>query len=112
MGKPPFQFKPSKPPSRQGQEVQLVGNADVVASYSDVFVVAHEAETGMASLYFYQRELPDRQVSLEKTEIGVAPNKARCVSRVVMSPQGIERLLTALAQNRGFTLTPIKEEKK
>lgn len=63
MAKTPFQFKPTK--STQGnQRVELVGTPDVVATFSDVFVVLNEAGTGMGSIYFYQRQLSDRDVIL------------------------------------------------
>jgi len=113
MAKPPFQFKPSKPSSKgSGQEVALAGTGDVLASYSDVFVVTNEAATGMASIYFYQRQFGDREVVLGKTEEGLKAPRAKCISRIIMSSKGVGVLLEALAQNRGFTLTPIKEEKK
>jgi hypothetical protein len=113
MAKPPFQFKPAKSSLPKGGEqgVQLTGTDEAVASYSDIFVVANEAETHMASIYFYQRQLADREVFLGRTEKGLQP-KAKCLARIIMSAPGIQALLEALAQNRGFTLTPINEEKK
>lgn len=114
MAKPPFQFKPSKPSSKGSgdQAVALTGTGDVLASYSDVFVVTSESETGMASIYFYQRQFGDREVVLGKTEQGLKAPRAKCISRIIMSSPGIVVLLEALAKNRGFTLTPIKEGKE
>lgn len=96
-------------------EVQLVGTGEVPATYSDVFVVVNEAETGMGSLYFYQRLLADRGVALGHTETSataIYSPKAKCVSRIVMSQVGIDKLLGALAENRGFTITPKVQESK
>jgi hypothetical protein len=114
MGKPPpFQFKPQKAATKGADAgVQLLGSGDVPATYSDVFVVTAEVETGMASIFFYQRLLADRTVVLGKTEERTQTTKAKCVHRIVMSSQGITALLQSLATNRGFTLTPIKKEKE
>jgi hypothetical protein len=110
MAKPPFNYKPTAkiPPGTVASEeqVELVGSQDVLAAYADVFVVGNEEGTGMASLYFYQRVLPDRKVALERTETGFRATKARCVSRIVMAPQAVDRFLVALAGNRGFVLSP------
>lgn len=96
-------------------EVQLVGSSEVVAMYADVFVVVNEGETGLGSLYFYQRQLSDRNVELgeiETTTGAFLAAKAKCIGRVLLSQQGVGKLLEALADNRGFTLTPKVKEKK
>ena len=112
MAKPPFKFKPTTKPPPKEEGVNLSGTDDVFASYADVFVVVNEAETAMASIYFYQRQYADREVFLGKTEKGLQPPKARCITRIVMSAPGVGALLEALAKNRGFTLSPINEEKE
>ncbi len=112
MAKPPFQFKQSKPSPKSDQKVALVGTSDVLASYADIFVVTNEGETGMSSIYFYQRQFSDREVVLGETEAKFRPPNAQCISRIIMSTPAIGALLEAMAKNRGFTLTPIKEEKK
>jgi len=115
MGKPPYKYKPNKTQPRRS-EVQLGGSDEVVATYSDVFVVVNEGDSGLGSIYFYQRRLADRNVVLGKTETsGTLNSTAKCIGRVLLSQQGIEKLLEALAENRGFTLTrksPSGEEKK
>jgi hypothetical protein len=113
MAKPPFKFKPNKP--TEGAKVELVGTADVNALYSDMFVVVNEGETGLGSIYFYQRSLSDRQVALgtiETQTLAMVAPKAKCLGRVLLSQQGIEKLLQALAENRGFTLTRKVETEK
>lgn len=114
MAKPPFKYKQKLAPIRP--EVELIGTGDVVAMYSDVFVVVNEADTGLGSLYFYQRQLSDRNVALgtlETSNVSVVAAQAKCVGRVLLSQAGIEKLLQALAENRGFTLArkPEKEQK-
>lgn len=111
MAKPPFRYKPTKQAQKSGEEqVQLEGTADIDATYSDVFVVTNEAGTGMANLFFYQRLLGDREVILGTTDARVRAPKAKCVSRIVLSDMAIQKLLEALARNRGFTLTPSKDD--
>src|SRR6266550_1104727 len=108
MGKPPFKYKPNKPATRilsSPERLPLVGTDEVQATYSDVFVILNEQDTGLASIYFYQRRLADRDMSLGETElITTASGNAKCVGRVLLSQQGVEKLLEALAENRGFTV--------
>lgn len=115
MGKPPFKYKPNKPKASEPQ-IQLGGSDEVSAIYSDIFVVVNEGDTGLGSIYFYQRRLADRSVVLGRTETsGTLATTAKCIGRVLLSHPGIEKLLEALAENRGFTLTrksPSGEEKK
>ena len=108
MAKPPFKFKPNKPnkPAERA-DVELVGTGDVGAMYSDTFVVVNEGDTGLGSIYFYQRVLADRNValgSMETISVSMAKPKAKCITRILLSQNGIEKLLQALADNRGFTL--------
>lgn len=112
MAKPPFQYKQTGKSIPKEGGVKLSGTDEVVAIYSDVFVVVNEGETGMASIYFYQRQYADREVFLGHTEKGLQPPKAKCISRIILSVPGAQALLEALANNRGFTVTPIKEEKE
>ena len=112
MAKPPFRYRPNKPTPQQGEiKVQTVGTEEILATYADVFVVTNEAGTGMASLYFFQRVLPDRSAVLGGTEEGIRIAKAKCVSRMVMAPEAMDKLLEALAKNRGFTITRDNAEK-
>lgn len=94
------------------EDLQLVGTDDVMALYSDVFVVAHEGDTGLGSIYFYQRQLSDRSAVLGRTEPGLTMKKAKCIGRILMSQPGIEKLLEALAENRGFIVTRKVVEKE
>lgn len=118
MAKQPFKFKPNKQTKALSSpgRIPLVGTDEVVATYSDIFVLLNEQDTGLASIYFYQRRLVDRDMSLGQTEtITVAVGNAKCVGRVLLSQQGVEKLLEALAENRGFTLVrkqQTEEEKK
>ena len=118
MGKkPPFKFKPSRETKVLANPVRLplVGTDEVAATYADVFVLLNEQDTGLASIYFYQRRLADSDVAIGTMETGtVAKGNAKCVGRVLLSQQGVEKLLEALAQNRGFTLVrkPRTEEEK
>ncbi|MDX6447522.1 MAG: hypothetical protein QOH71_4596 [Blastocatellia bacterium] len=108
MAKPPFRYKPNKPATSRGiDEIQTVGSEEIPATYSDVFVVTNEAGTGVASIYFYQKTLPDRTAVFGGTEEGIRIPRAKCVSRIVMSPQSTDKLLEALAKNRGFTIARI-----
>src|SRR5436190_20870160 len=106
MAKPAFNYKASKPnKSASRQEVELIGTSDVHALYSDTFVVVNEGDAGLGSIYFYQRMLSDRHVALgtmETSTIAMAAPKAKCIGRVLLSQVGIEKLLQALAENRGF----------
>src|SRR5262249_25458614 len=112
MAKPPFKFRPTSVAAKVSQTVKLHGSADVPVTYSDTFVVLNEAATGMASLYFYQRQLDDRSAQIGSTVTGELYSGAKCVSRIVLSPLAIEKLLIALAENRGFDLTPKAKEEK
>lgn len=118
MGKPPFKFKPNKRTKilANPARLPLVGTDEVAATYADVFVLLNEQDTGLASIYFYQRRLADTDMALGKTEtIAVASGNAKCVGRVLLSQPGVEKLLEALADNRGFTLVrkpETKEDKK
>src|SRR5260370_5111379 len=113
MAKPPFSYKPSRSsPKGDKQQVQLDGTAEVLATYSDVFVVTNEGGTGIASLYFYQRQIGDREVSLGTTDTGIRVPRAKCVSRIAMAPQAAQTLLEAFAKNRGYTLTQETKERK
>ncbi|HKR59038.1 MAG TPA: hypothetical protein VJS64_04840, partial [Pyrinomonadaceae bacterium] len=107
--KPPFKYRPAVPVGGRTEEsrnVTITGSADVLALYSDVFLVVNEVETGMASIFFYQRQISDRGSTMGTTHTGNLYASARCISRIVMSKDGIEKLLGALAENRGYTLTP------
>jgi hypothetical protein len=106
MAKPPFKYKTTqKKVLANPARLPLVGTDEVQATYSDVFVLLNEQDTGLASIYFYQRRLADRDMDLGKMEtIAVASGSAKCVGRVLLSQQGVEKLLEALAENRGFTL--------
>jgi hypothetical protein len=111
MGKTPFQFKSTGKPAGEGANtVKLIGSSEVLATYTDTFLVLNEAATGMASIYFYQRQVDDRTVQLGTTATGEWYAGAKCVSRIVMAPLAVQKLLAALAENRGFTLTPQQEE--
>lgn len=70
----------------------------------------------MASLYFYQRHFDDSKTAeFGTTEGAELYAGAKCVSRIVMSRLAMDKLLVALAENRGFTLVPKEkreEEKK
>jgi hypothetical protein len=109
MAKPPFKYRPSKPPAGgSDQRLPLSGSDEVPAVYTDLFVVVNEGEAGLGSIYFYQRRLLDREVGLGTTDtirVSGATAKAICVGRVILSQQGIEKLMEALAENRGFTVT-------
>lgn len=114
MGKAPFKYRPSKPVSssvtakaaeqRAGQ-IETVGSDEVLALYADVFVVANETGTNMASLYFYQRTLQDRAATLGGTEVDLSISRAKCISRIVLAPEAADKFLQALADNRGFVVT-------
>lgn len=107
MGKPPFKFKPSKTATASTARVELTGTDEVPAMYSDVFVVVNEADTGLGSIYFYQRRLRDRETALGTTDtftVSATSATAKCIGRVLLSQQGVEKLLEALAENRGFTV--------
>jgi len=117
MGKPPFQFKPNKTkvvPNRG--RLPLVGTEDVAATYADIFVMLNEQDTGLASIYFYQRRLADMDIATGETEtLTIGSGSAKCVGRLLLSQRGVEKLLEALAENRGFTVvrkTQTEEEKK
>jgi hypothetical protein len=117
MGKPPFKFKPKKQTKilANPARLPLVGTDEVVATYADVFVLLNEQDTGLASIYFYQRRLADRDMALGTTEtVTITSGNAKCVGRVLLSQQGVEKLLEALAENRGFTLArkPRTEDEK
>src|SRR6185503_13212346 len=85
--------------------IKLDGAAEVSAVYADIFVVATEKETNMASIYFFQTQvtMPDFETGLRTSEI--KRSAANCVGRIVLAPKGMEVLLGALAENRGYTLT-------
>jgi len=108
MAKPPFKFKQAQAASPPvSQRVRLVDTEEIEATYSDVFVVVNEADTGLGSIYFYQRRLVDREAVLGATDTVIVSGTtatARCRARILLSQQGIEKLLEALAENRGFTL--------
>jgi|GEM_PF-6122914 len=111
MAKPPFKYKstPPRPTSVTGvqpQDVSLAGTGDALGLYSDVFLVVNEVESGMANIFFYQRQLADRGATLGTTQTGSLYSSARCITRIVMSKDGIEKLLVALAENRGYTIIP------
>jgi hypothetical protein len=108
MGKkPPFQFKQDKRTKVLANPLRLplVGTDEVVATYSDVFVILNEQDSGLASIYFYQRRLADTDMEIGTIETRtVIKGNAKCVGRVLLSQQGVEKLIEALAENRGFTL--------
>jgi hypothetical protein len=88
------------------ESFELTGAEDVPATYTDIFAVATEAETGMSTIYFFQRH-PDAQIfSGSQGTVEDATRKGRCVARMLLSSKGVDALLQALAQNQGFTLTP------
>ena len=98
--------------AQTGPEMQLVGTEEVFGTFADVFVVTNETETHTASLYFYQRQLS----TAGSTRLGETQTyrtlKAKCFARIILSEKGIEKLLEALADNRGFTLTPKTKEQR
>ncbi len=111
MAKTPFKFKPtgqspSGRMSEQKEDVKILGSSDILGLYSDVFLILNEAETGMANIYFYQRQIADSRATFGTTQPVGLYSTARCISRIVMSKEGIDKLLGALAENRGYTLTP------
>jgi hypothetical protein len=114
MPKPPFNYKPTHKRITVQQGLKLSGASEIPASYSDTFVVLNEAETGMASLYFYQRQFDDSKTTEYGTTEGDLYGGAKCISRIVMSRVAIDKLLIALAENRGFNLVPREsgEDKK
>lgn len=95
-------------------QFKLEGNEDLPATYADIFVVASETESNMATIFFFQShvQMPEYQVGeLRTTQLG-ARQKAQCVSRILLTPQGVDVLLRALADNRGLALVPKVEESK
>ena len=95
--------------------IRLEGMDETAATYADVFVITTESDTNMASIYFFQSQVsavPEtRAGQLTTTQMG-ARQKAKCVGRVILAPKGLEILLSAMAENRGFTLTPKTEDRK
>lgn len=106
-----------KPPHKAAtastsQEMQLVGTEEVFGTFADVFVIANETDTHTASLYFYQRQLSTTGTTILGETQTYRTLKAKCFARIILSEPGVAKLLEALADNRGFTLTPKTEEQQ
>jgi hypothetical protein len=97
---------------RDKSQMELVGIEDTLGIFSDVFLIAREDETGISNIYFLQSNISITEPS-EGTITGARPaKKAKCVARLMFSEKGFDTLLGALAENRGFTLTPRVAEQK
>ncbi|SRR5713226_1120843 len=89
-------------PVDEAQKLDFVGMEDVLAIYSDAFFVANAGD--MFTIYFFQNQLPDvAQREIARTET-IKLARTKCIGRIVVSPNGMAKLVDAMATNMGFTL--------
>lgn len=93
--------KPSKPAAKK---LQLMGADELLATYSDVFLVINERETNMSNLFFFQSQTPIPAFTDYGTMQVSGRGKAKCVAHLIFTEKGMEALLKSLAENRGYTL--------
>jgi predicted enzyme related to lactoylglutathione lyase len=89
---------------------KITGVEEVPTTYSDVFMVASEHETGMSTIYFLQSQLPLPSGRIGTTRVPPSVGTAKCVARILFSERGFTKLLEALADNQGFILQPKNQE--
>lgn len=91
------------------EKIEFVGMDSVQAVYADSFIVATTGE--MASLFFFQNSTP----TIRGAELGTAKHEAtlaKCFARIVLSPTGFFRLLSAMAENSGFRIIKPEQEQE
>jgi hypothetical protein len=76
-------------------DIEYIGSDDIVALYSDVAVVAHTQDT--FTLYFYQLLLPTFIAGKDEAHEKAA--RARCIARIVITPQRLLSLHGAMGKN-------------
>lgn len=90
------------------EKVNFFGMDEVPSLYADSFIVASTGE--MVQLYFFQNSPPP----LSGAELGTTRSReatqAKCFARIVVSPNGFSKLLTAMAENAGLVLSKREEE--
>lgn len=104
QGEPEFPFDADEQPSR----IRYVGTEDILGLYADVAVVAHQND--IFSLYFYQLQIPTFVAG--RDEAHVAQADAKCVARIVLTPQRLFAFYTAMAKNLERFKAKIEEAAK
>lgn len=89
-------------------QLDYIGVGDVQALYADAFLVVGAGEA--FSILFFQNQIPDIQRGVVGSTGQIQTKTTKCIARLVLSPNGFDKLLEAMAGNRGFTLQPRKEE--
>jgi hypothetical protein len=83
--------------------LDFTGAENILALYADAFMVA-KAQDGMFAVYFFQNQLPDLLQRQLRSQEDIKTTKTRCVSRIVLSPAGMRKLVEAMASNMGLAI--------
>jgi hypothetical protein len=83
--------------------LDFTGTQNILALYADAFMVGR-AQDGMFAVYFFQNQLPDLLQKQLRMQEELTTTKTTCVSRIVLSPAGMRKLVDAMASNMGLTV--------
>jgi hypothetical protein len=76
---------------------QFVGTEDTLGVVCDVFVVAADPKNTLSTVYFFQSQTSIPGDAMGQTRTIEASRKARCIARIMLTPDSVEALRTALA---------------
>ncbi|HEU4712682.1 MAG TPA: hypothetical protein VFS76_14010 [Pyrinomonadaceae bacterium] len=89
-------------------KINFVGIDQVASLYADSFIVASTGE--MFILHFFQNSPPSiAGAELDKTSTREA-TQAKCFAKIVVSPNGFVKLLTAMAGQAGLVISKPEQE--
>lgn len=95
--------EPQPNPKSDIERLNFLGMDEVPSLYADSFIVASTGE--MFQLYFFRNSPPP----LSGADLGTTRTRdatqAQCFARIVVSPNGFGKLLTAMANNAGLVLS-------
>jgi len=105
--------KYKSPRLQASKALKFVGTEAVLGLFADAYIVTHTSDKSH-SLFFFQSQLPPIAGTEGITQTGqVGPTTQKCVARIGMSEPTFDRLLKAMAENRGATISfPEQKETK
>jgi hypothetical protein len=86
---------PQDESAEESVQIEYFGQEEVLGVFADLAFVSHSHDT--FSIYFFQTQIPPYTGQGKPARVEKA--RARCVGRMVLSPQGISALHDAMGKN-------------
>ena len=89
-------------------QLDFVGMDQIIGPFADAFLLARKEDA--QTIYFFQQVLPPNYFTVLRETAQVEAPQARCVAKVILSPQGAFKLVEGLATNLGLKLVQEQTE--